>query len=574
MSIVPAYPPPSHETNRLHRWAMWRMTVNEGIIDCIREGGTNRVVYPDNMTADSRSIDIMASTESTSFPFVTAEQMDFARKLNLRERYGNAQGLSEDSYFIFGLPRIKASKDIPEVTSTGNHSVYGSVSDFGAVMEQNNNLLTTATTRNYMNQRKLGGVEKMNYSDRGPTSDGYLLASHDDVEVQRINGYREEWRPPAPAPASPVPRLNLHSIQEEFNHNTGELTGRYSTDRTYNTSGYPSDRMPNASGYPFDRMSSLATYSNDRMRHVSAYPSEGMPNHSAYRSDRLQNGTAPDYDGREPTDRSFDGFNDSSLPAFNVAEIVHRFDRLQDSSTTLDNTREPAEPNMSNRWYENQPAQSYNTREVTDRYSHVRPDTSSAPSYREANLNFTSNQLNARETNAQDYTKNLPSPGSPPYYNGDAGDHYTSSSQYRHTSPPRETIDRRPSNVARNTRYSGEDVYPPFSPDREAARYSPRSSGYSPPPASPRKRELPPLIGPVRQSYSPPAQVSSQHSSPPLPPNPTRGGVVSPGYRDKMRPTNMFSDEEAERMKRQAYYDWTSPTQEKYRPAFPSRSIY
>ncbi|KAK7495035.1 hypothetical protein BaRGS_00013675 [Batillaria attramentaria] len=188
----------SRETNRLHRWAMWRMTVNEGIISCLRENGTHRVLSPDSQS------DQMASPLH-ELPFLAADQLHLARRLNLREKYGSIPGLSDDAYFIFGLPRISVGNDIPEVTSTaGTRSMYGSVSDFDAIVFNG----TRAEPRHdYLSTT---------YSELGPTPDDRSMVSNNDFEVQRINGYREEWRnlasPPLPA------RLNLRSIQEEHDH--------------------------------------------------------------------------------------------------------------------------------------------------------------------------------------------------------------------------------------------------------------------------------------------------------------------------------------------------------------------
>ena len=225
----------TRETNRLHRWAMWRMTVNEGIIACIRDNGTTRVIYPDSSSSDTNSLgsEVGMVPHFHEFPFITPEQMSLARKLNLRERYGSHHGLSDDAYFIFGLPRISVGKDVPEVTSTGTRSVYETFSELG---ETNNN-----TTRGMGGGGGVNAFLNATYSEVGPTPEEQSLASNNDVEVQRINGYREgpEWRRTIP----PVPRLNLHSIQEELNNNRSfssrQVTQRYPANRNHSSSGYP-----------------------------------------------------------------------------------------------------------------------------------------------------------------------------------------------------------------------------------------------------------------------------------------------------------------------------------------------
>jgi len=459
----------TRETNRLHRWAMWRMTVNEGIINCIRDNGTARVIHPDS-TSDTHSV-TSSEPEFHEFPFITAEQMSLARKMNLREKYGSSHGLSDDAYFIFGLPRITVGKDVPEVTSTGTRSVYGSFSDFGAAMELNNN--NSSNSNNYYNHNNnhsprgtvpVTVAEQTNmtlnltYSELGPTPDVQSLTSHDDSEVQRINGFREGWR----TPVSPVPRLNLYSIQEEFNNNNnsnnyyaGQTTDRYSSDRYYNGPAQSYNAGECHTGETTDR----------------------------YASDRYH--------------------NSSGMQSFNAGDV--------------------SDQHSTSRHYTTSAAPSYNARAAADGYS-------AAP---------------WQSDSRQDIY--------PPFSN---------SRQVKH-SPMRQSYSTPPTSPSQN--------YSPLQVSISRRSYSPSPTSprqsYSPTPMSPRQSYSPSSVSP-RESYSPSFRQIGPPSTGPA------KAVGSPGYGSKTRPTTLLSDGETERLKRQAYYDWGTPSTERYMPDFASHSRY
>lgn len=483
----------TRETNRLHRWAMWRMTVNEGIISCIRENGTTRVIYPES-TSDTSSVNSTVD-EFHEFPFITPEQLSLARKLNLREKYGSSHGLSDDTYFIFGLPRITVGKDVPEVTSTGTRSVYGSLSDFGTAMELNNN------SNNHSNNHSPRGMvhvpaeantaSNLTYSELGQTPDVQSLVSHNDSEVQRINGFREDWK----NPVSPVPRLNLYSIQEEFNNNnnrsnnntnyTKETTDRYSSDRYYNTPAQSYDV-----GDANDR------FLSDRYHSSSYNPSRANAQYSSNR--------------------------------YHTVETTNRF---------------------SSDRYHNGSGQSFNAGDVNDHYSSSQYNTSSAPSYnaRVTTDGYSATQFNRSTAPSQNASRDIYPP-------------FSDSRQLRH-SPMRQSYSSPPTSPRQN--YSPSPTFP--RQGYSLLPTSPRQS-YSPSPRSPRQ-SYSPLPSSPRESYSP-SLISPRQSGPPSPS--LAREVGSPGYGNKMRPTNLLTDGEAERVKRQAYYDWSTPTKERFMPDFAS----
>ena len=508
----------TRETNRLHRWAMWRMTVNEGIINCIRDNGTARVIHPDS-TSDTHSV-TSSEPEFHEFPFITAEQMSLARKMNLREKYGSSHGLSDDAYFIFGLPRITVGKDVPEVTSTGTRSVYGSFSDFGAAMELNNN--NSSNSNNYYNHNNnhsprgtvpVTVAEQTNmtlnltYSELGPTPDVQSLTSHDDSEVQRINGFREGWR----TPVSPVPRLNLYSIQEEFNNNNnsnkyyaGQTTDRYSSDRYYNGPAQSYNAGECHTGETTDR------YHSDRYHNSSVQTYNAQDVNALYSSNW--------YHTRETTDRY-------SSDRYRAVETTDRY---------------------ADRYHNSSGMQSFNAGDVSDQHSTSRHyTTSAAPSY------------NARAA-ADGYS-------AAPWQSDSRQDIYppfSNSRQVKH-SPMRQSYSTPPTSPSQN--------YSPLQVSISRRSYSPSPTSprqsYSPTPMSPRRSYSPSSISP-RESYSPSFRQIGPPSTGPA------KAVGSPGYGSKTRPTTLLSDGETERLKRQAYYDWGTPSTERYIPDFASHSRY
>ncbi|XP_076462434.1 uncharacterized protein LOC143294823 [Babylonia areolata] len=500
----------TRETNRLHRWAMWRMTVNEGIISCIRDNGTTRVIYPDS----SSSSDSLTSEapDFHEFPFITAEQMSLARKLNLREKYGSNHGLSDDAYFIFGLPRINIGKDIPEVTSTGTRSVYESFSELG---EAGN-----TSPRGAVIADNNGGGLAMTYSELGPTPDAQSLASHNDVEVQRINGYREEgWRNAQP----PVPRLNLYSIQEELNNNSGESTTHFSP-----SSRYPDREITNdySSSSRYPQRDGTNPYSPSRYPDTETrfrFPSRNYPQEKTTNSYYVSNR----YHETGMTNRLPSHYRETADTSTNRYSPNRIQERDTPSHFASNHSREQDEP-----------IPTYSVKEAIDRYESVnRYASTSGPVY-------TTRQISNRSQSSSDrFNWNVRSPPHSPR----------------------------------------QDVYPPFSYSRQNS-HSPTRRSYSPSPASPRHNYSPLPTSPT--SYSAPhTTYSKQQSYSPLPSSPRKSsfpsgggggvqGVGSPGYGNKTRPTRLLSDGETERLKRQAYYDWSTPTNERYMMEFGSPARY
>ncbi|KAL8617975.1 hypothetical protein ACOMHN_058059 [Nucella lapillus] len=591
----------TQETNRLHRWAMWRMTVNEGIISCIRENGTTRVIYPDS-SSDSNSL-TSEVPDFHEFPFITPEQMSLARKLNLREKYGSNHGLSDDAYFIFGLPRINIDKDIPEVTSTGTQSVYESFSELGDAVNASSQRMAAADNNGTLN---------MTYSELGPTPDAQSLASHNDMEVQKINGYREPegWKHPQP----PVPRLNLYSIQEELNNNTTDMTTRYSSNRFQDaepTNRFSSNHDRDAE--PTNRFSSNHYQDAEPTNLYSSNRYQDAETTNLYSSNRYQDA--------EPTNR-FSSNRDRD------AEPTNRFslNRYQD--------RDNANPYLSRRYQEttettnSHPSFRYadgetaNPRYLTNRYQ--AEDTNDLSSrYLErgrADHSAASNHFQQRDRACLSGPNRYQQDPMPKYSVKEVINRYESVSRDNSTSDPvyygrqtsnRSSTDRFNRNIRSPPHSPRHDVYPPFAHSRQNSFSPTPKRSYSPLPSSPRQNHSP--LPTSSMSYNDSADYGRQNSadygrgnsadygrgnsadygrgnsadygrqncSPPMSPVrkssfPTSAGSRqgSPGYTSKMRPTRLMSDGETERLKRQAYYDWSTPTTDRYMLDFGSPHRY
>ncbi|PVD23036.1 hypothetical protein C0Q70_16298 [Pomacea canaliculata] len=186
----------TRETNRLHRWTMWRMSVNEGIISCLHQGEGPRFLTPEYM----KCLQFPGSPDSSSL--ASSDLVDhFPRGVNLRERYGSSHGLSDDAYFIFGLPRVNAYNYIPEVALTGSRSVQGDATKQEMALMSQDDLYPDYTP-----------------SDLGATPDSRSIASRNDEEIQRINGFRgQKISPPIPirrAAPGLYDRNNSHNARE------------------------------------------------------------------------------------------------------------------------------------------------------------------------------------------------------------------------------------------------------------------------------------------------------------------------------------------------------------------------
>ncbi|XP_046347409.1 uncharacterized protein LOC124128033 isoform X2 [Haliotis rufescens] len=104
---------PQRGQNRLHKWALWRMSVNQELIHGLEEASPN---------TERQACNSFMDTQSITQRYIQNPDMQREQTYHIRHTYGMPPSpkypMGDTLYFLYGLPRATASASVPEVISS------------------------------------------------------------------------------------------------------------------------------------------------------------------------------------------------------------------------------------------------------------------------------------------------------------------------------------------------------------------------------------------------------------------------------------------------------------------------
>ncbi|XP_046544770.1 uncharacterized protein LOC124254969 isoform X2 [Haliotis rubra] len=135
---------PQSGQDRLHKWALWRMSVNQELIHGMDGASPN---------TERQAYNSFMDTQSLTHRYIENPDMQREQTYHIRHTYGMPPSpkypMGDTLYFLYGLPRATASASVPKVMSS-QYASMPNIADFELHDYQ-------ADTRNVKNRRDFPG---------------------------------------------------------------------------------------------------------------------------------------------------------------------------------------------------------------------------------------------------------------------------------------------------------------------------------------------------------------------------------------------------------------------------------